>query len=65
VISARVVTGTSNYVLVVRTRNLDHYSDFVINHLHRMPGVLSINSNIVLSTLKAEGSILDLADKAP
>jgi DNA-binding Lrp family transcriptional regulator len=65
VISARIVTGTSNYVLMVRARNLDHYSDFVINRLHRMPGVLSTNSNIVMSTLKQEGSILDLADKAP
>jgi Lrp/AsnC family leucine-responsive transcriptional regulator len=65
VISARIVSGTSNYVLVVRARNLDHYSDFVINRLHRMPGLLSTNSNIVLSTLKLEGSILDLADKAP
>jgi DNA-binding Lrp family transcriptional regulator len=65
VISARIVTGTSNYVLVVRARNLDHYSDFVINRLHRMPGVLSTNSNIVMSTLKQEGSILDLADKTP
>lgn len=65
VISARIVTGTSNYVLVVRARDLDHYSDFVINHLHRLPGVLAINSNIVLATLKRDGSVLDLADKAP
>jgi DNA-binding Lrp family transcriptional regulator len=63
VISARIVTGTSNYVLVVRARDLDHYSDFVINHLHRTPGVLAINSNIVLATLKRDGSVLDLADK--
>lgn len=60
VISAQIVTGTSNYVLTVRARNLDHYSDFVVNHLHRTSGVMSINSNIVLATLKRDGSILDL-----
>ena len=63
VIAAQVVTGLSNYVLTVRARDLDHYSDFVINRLHRLPGVLSINSNIVLATFKRDGSILDLTDK--
>ena len=63
VIAAQVVTGLSNYVLTVRARNLEHYSDFVINRLHRLPGVLAINSNIVLATFKRDGSILDLADK--
>jgi Lrp/AsnC family leucine-responsive transcriptional regulator len=62
VIGAQIVTGMSNYVLTVRARDLDHYSDFVINRLHRQPGVLSINSNIVLATLKRDGSVLDLVD---
>jgi Lrp/AsnC family transcriptional regulator, leucine-responsive regulatory protein len=62
VVSAQVITGASNYVLVVRARDLDHYSDFVINKLHRASGVLSINSSIVLSTLKREGSILGLVE---
>ncbi|SDC23068.1 Lrp/AsnC family transcriptional regulator [Paraburkholderia lycopersici] len=60
VVSAQVVTGASNYVLVVRTRDLDHYSDFVMHKLHRASGVMSINSSVVLSTLKRDGSILDL-----
>jgi DNA-binding Lrp family transcriptional regulator len=62
VVSAQIVTGSSNYVLTVRTRDLDHYSDFVINQLHRASGVLSINSSIVLATLKRDGSILDLIE---
>lgn len=62
VVSAQIVTGSSNYVLTVRARDLDHYSDFVINKLHRASGVLSINSSIVLSTLKCDGSILDLVE---
>jgi Lrp/AsnC family transcriptional regulator, leucine-responsive regulatory protein len=61
VVSAQIVTGTSNYVLRVRARDLDHYSDFVIHRLHRAPGVMAINSNIVLATVKDGGSVLDLA----
>ncbi|MFT4064606.1 Lrp/AsnC family transcriptional regulator [Paraburkholderia sp.] len=63
VVSAQVVTGASNYVLTVRARSLDHFSDFVMNHLHRAQGVMSINSSIVLATLKRDGSVLDLASK--
>lgn len=63
VIAAQIVTGSSNYVLTVRARNLDHFSDFVINRLHRTKGVMSINSSIVLATLKRDGSVLDLANK--
>ncbi|KVX68309.1 Lrp/AsnC family transcriptional regulator [Burkholderia stagnalis] len=60
VVSAQIVTGGANYVLTVRARDLDHYSDFVINTLYRATGVMSINSSIVLATLKRDGSILDL-----
>ncbi|QCP49169.1 Lrp/AsnC family transcriptional regulator [Trinickia violacea] len=63
VIAAQVVTGASNYVLTVRARSLDHFSDFVMNRLHRATGVMSINSNIVLATLKRDGSVLDLANQ--
>ncbi|EHP43058.1 AsnC family transcriptional regulator [Cupriavidus basilensis OR16] len=60
VVTARVVSGPCNYVLTVRARDLAHYSDFVVNRLHKSPGVMSINSNIVLATLKQAGSLLDL-----
>lgn len=63
VISAQVVTGASSYVLTVRARSLDHFSDFVMNRLHRETGVMSINSSIGLSTLKRDGSVLELANK--
>jgi Lrp/AsnC family leucine-responsive transcriptional regulator len=60
VVEARIVTGTTNYVLTVRVRNLDHYSDFVQHKLHKTPGVMSTDSSIVLATLKKDGSVLDL-----
>jgi Lrp/AsnC family transcriptional regulator, leucine-responsive regulatory protein len=63
VISAQVVTGNANYVLTVRARNLEHFSDFVVNRLHRATGVMSTNSSIVLTTLKQEGSVLDLVKR--
>jgi DNA-binding Lrp family transcriptional regulator len=62
VVTARIVTGTSNYVLTVRTKDLEHFSHFVIHKLHKEPGVMAINSNIVLETLKMHGSVLDLLE---
>lgn len=63
VIEARIVSGQYNYVLTVRTSSLDHYSDFVINKLHKSPGVMSISSSIVLATLKQNGSLVALLEK--
>ncbi|HAT33365.1 MAG TPA: AsnC family transcriptional regulator [Janthinobacterium sp.] len=51
VIGSHVVTGEANYLLRVRTRNLKHYSDFVLEKLYKMPGVLDIRSYMVLQTI--------------
>lgn len=63
VLSACIVTGTSSYMLMVRTRDLSHYSDFIVNRLYRAPGVMEINSNIVLGSLKEPVSVLGLIGK--
>lgn len=60
VVSARIVTGGANYMLVVRTRDLSHYSDFIINRLYRAPGVRDIQSNMVLGNIKKSASVLDV-----
>jgi len=60
VVEARIVTGTTNYILTVRARNLEHYSDFIQNQLHKVQGVMSTNSCIVLNVLKRNGSLLDM-----
>jgi len=62
VIEATIVTGQANYTLTVRTRDLGHYSDFIINRLYKAPGVMSINSNMVLGTIKSGGSLLGLLE---
>ncbi len=60
VVTARIVTGSANYILTVRARNLAHYSDFIVNELYRAPAVMSIQSNIVLKTIKNTQSLVDL-----
>lgn len=60
VLDALIITGSCSYVLVVRARDLAHYSDFIVNKLYRAPGVMNITSNIVLGSLKRGGSATDL-----
>ena len=62
VVTARIVSGPSNYVLTVRARSLEHYSGFVVDRLHKAPGVMAINSHIVLATVKRTGSVLDILE---
>lgn len=57
IIGSYVVTGEANYLLRVRTRNLKHYSDFVLEKLYKMPGVLDIRSYMVLQTIGESGVI--------
>lgn len=52
VVSAYIVTGETNYVLHVRTRDFEAFSQFVVNRLNKLKGVTKIYSQIVLSELK-------------
>ncbi|CAM5185221.1 DNA-binding Lrp family transcriptional regulator OS=Castellaniella defragrans OX=75697 GN=HNR28_003383 PE=4 SV=1 [Castellaniella denitrificans] len=52
VVSAYIVTGETNYVLLVRTRDFEEFSQFVVNRLNKLKGVTKICSQIVLSELK-------------
>lgn len=60
VAEAFIVTGASNYLLRVRTRNLAHYTDFIVNRLNATPGVTDIRSDIILQSLKSRDNLLDL-----
>jgi Lrp/AsnC family transcriptional regulator, leucine-responsive regulatory protein len=62
VIAATIVTGQSNYILTVRARDLSHYAEFIVNRLYKTPGVMAINSNMVLGTIKSGGSLLGLLE---
>jgi Lrp/AsnC family transcriptional regulator, leucine-responsive regulatory protein len=54
VIEAFVVTGHTQYMLRVIAPSIKHYSDFVHQRLHKVPGVTKISSNILMKTLKDE-----------
>lgn len=52
VINAYIITGDSNYILYVTTKDLDDYSQFIINKLNKVKGVVGINSKIILAKIK-------------
>jgi len=60
VVSAYIVTGETNYVLHVRTRDFEAFSQFVVNRLNKLKGVTRIYSQIVLSELKSLGARVPL-----
>jgi Lrp/AsnC family transcriptional regulator, leucine-responsive regulatory protein len=57
VVAAFVVTGRTQYLLRVTAHNLKHYSDFVLERLHKRPGVTRISSNFLMKTLKHESGL--------
>ena len=57
VTGAYVVTGDTQYMLRLLAHDLKHFSDFVLNRLHKAPGVMDVRSLIVLQTLKAETGV--------
>jgi len=61
VVGAWIVTGECNYLLRVRARNLQAYSQFAIEHLHKERGVKEIRSNIVMQSLKNQDTAVPLA----
>jgi len=58
---ACIVTGTSNYILTVRTRGLASFSQFVEQTLIKLPAVRDLCSHIVMRKIKDRGSMLPLA----
>jgi len=61
VVGAWIVTGECNYVLRVRAKSLQDYSQFAIEHLHKERGVKEIRSNIVMQCIKHGETSVPLA----
>lgn len=61
VVGAWIVTGECNYLLRVRARSLQEYSQFAIEHLHKERGVKEIRSHIVMQCIKAGETTVPLA----
>ena len=55
--SAFSVSGDADYILDVRVRDLEAFSDFVHRHLLPQPQVAQVRSEIVLKTLKDDRSL--------
>jgi len=55
--SAFSVAGDADYVLDVRTRDLEAFADFIHRHLLPHPQVSQVRSEIVLRTLKDERGV--------
>lgn len=53
VIGCYSVTGDSDYLLHVITKDLDSYNDFMMTRLLRNPVVASVNTSVVLTVEKA------------
>lgn len=51
VTKAYIITGESNYVLHVATKDLNAFSQFVIYKLNKVKGITNINSKIILEKL--------------
>src|SRR5690606_22260299 len=55
--SAFSVSGDADYILDVRVRDLEAFSDFVHRHLLPQPQVAQVRSEIVLKTLKDDKGV--------
>jgi Lrp/AsnC family transcriptional regulator len=52
VLQCFMLMGDVDYVLVVATRDIDAYSEFLRNRLSKIPGIREITSRIVLEEVK-------------
>lgn len=60
VAAAYVVTGPTNYVLHIRTRNLAAFSDFVVEKLNKVSGMRDMCSYIVMKKIKEPSGVVPL-----
>ena len=62
VLSCHNTTGKADFLLQVVARDLDDYSRFVETVLRKLPGVVSVTSNLSLRELKLTGRLPVSAD---
>jgi len=60
IVQASIVTGKSNYVLTVRTRDMKAFSRFIEDKLIQLPGVRDLCSHIVMRKVKDRSGMLPL-----
>ncbi|CAM5784493.1 Lrp/AsnC family transcriptional regulator [Castellaniella caeni] len=63
VVNAFIITGQANYLLYVRTRDFEEFSQFIVNRLNKLRGVTRIHSQIVLDKLKSKGKFIPIGGR--
>ena len=58
IISCYLMTGDNDYLLQVTVRDLEHYADFVRNHLIQIPAIQNIKSSFVLQQIVSDRPIV-------
>jgi Lrp/AsnC family leucine-responsive transcriptional regulator len=53
VVSCHAISGEADFLLEIAVADLNHYSEFVLKRLRRIPGVKSLHSSFALETMKA------------
>jgi len=57
IIECHAMTGTSDFMLKVVARSIDHFSDIAMRGILRWPGVRGIESQFSLEVVKANGPL--------
>lgn len=57
VIACHSVGGGADFLLQVIARDLDHYAEFSMTVLRRLPGIKAMNSHFALKEIKARGAL--------
>lgn len=60
VMSAYIITGEMNYILHVRTKTFDDFSNFITNKLNKIEGISKFQSHLVLKKSKKNHPLLPL-----
>ncbi|MCR4612461.1 MAG: Lrp/AsnC family transcriptional regulator [Bacteroidaceae bacterium] len=50
-------SGSYDYLLKVRTRDMAHYQQFIMQHLGNIPNIASIESTFVMSEVKEDSGV--------
>jgi Lrp/AsnC family leucine-responsive transcriptional regulator len=54
VLSCHMTTGDCDFILRILVRDLEEYRELIWNELHKIEGVKTIRSSVILDTLKEE-----------
>jgi Lrp/AsnC family leucine-responsive transcriptional regulator len=57
IIECHAMSGSHDYLLKAVARNIDHFSDLIMNRILKIPGVKSVESNFSLRAVKEGASV--------